>query len=142
MKKIITICLFLIILMLGMKVVNAKETTAFYDGNVKYLAGPMSAKQVEDTCDALFGSPDEPGNVAYYLQKALEVMKYLGIILCIVLTIVDFAKAIFSDDKDMLKSLTKKALTRLLYVVILFFLPTIVELIMSLVGAYGTCGIK
>ncbi|MBE6155313.1 MAG: hypothetical protein E7164_00980 [Firmicutes bacterium] len=93
-------------------------------------------------CDALFGDPEQPGDLAYYLQKVLDVMKYLGIILCIVLTIVDFGKAILGEDKDMYKPLAKTAFNRLCYAVMLFLLPTIIETILRLIDVYGTCGIS
>ena len=101
-----------------------------------YAAGSSAA------CNSLFGNPTVSGSVASYIQLALNIMKYLGIILCIVLTIADFAKAVFGEDKDMLKSLTKKGLTRLFYAVALFFLPIIVKTILTLVGIYDTCGIQ
>ena len=138
MKKLVIICTILIIFIFGAKVVNAKAITNFSNGEVTYLANNMT----EDNCTSLLGKPTNEGDPAYYLQKGLDIIKYLGVILCIVLTIVDFAKAIFSNDKDMLKPLSKKALSRLIYAVLLFFLPIIVKTLLTLVGAYSTCGIQ
>ena len=45
------------------------------------------------------------------------------------------------NDKDALKKAGSRALKRFIYCVLLFFLPTIVSLIMTMFGAYGTCGI-
>ena len=142
MKKIIAICVTLLIFILGVKAVNAKEPTSFFDEEVTYLAGSMSATEVDNNCKALFGDPEAKGDLAYYMQKGLDIIKYLGIVLCIVLTIVDFAKALFSNDKDMLKPLSKKAFSRLIYAVLLFFLPIIIKVLLSVVGAYGTCNIQ
>ena len=103
MKKLVIICTILIIFIFGAKVVNAKAITNFSNGEVTYLANNMT----EDNCTSLLGNPTIEGEPAYYLQKGLDIIKYLGVILCIVLTIVDFAKAIFSNDKDMLKPLSK-----------------------------------
>ena len=138
MKKLIFICITVLIIVLGVQKVNAKEATSFFAGDV-YLAGSMTE---DPQCKYLLGDPDTEGNLAYYIQKALDIIKYVGIILCIVLTSVDFAKALFTNDKDMLKPLSKKAFSRLVYVVMLFFLPIIVKTLLSLIGAYGTCGIK
>ena len=93
-------------------------------------------------CDSMLGNPEDDDELAYYLQMALEIIKYAGIILCIVLTIVDFAKALLGEDKEMYKPLAKTAFTRLAYAVVLFFLPAIVNTLMLLLGAYDTCGIK
>lgn len=59
----------------------------------------------------------------------------------LVLVISDFFKAIVENDKDALKKAGNKALKRFIYCVLLFFLPTIISLIMTMFGAYGTCGI-
>ena len=146
MKNLIFICITVLIIVLGVQKVNAKEATSFFDGDV-YLAGSMTK---DPQCTHLLGDPEDDGTIsgtgtpslAYSLQKALHIIKYVGIILCIVLTSVDFAKALFTNDKDMLKPLSKKAFSRLVYVVMLFFLPIIVKTLLSLIGAYGTCGIK
>ena len=69
-----------------------------------------------------------------YIEKILSLMKYAGIVLCIGLTILDFAKAITGDDKDALNKITKKALTRILLVALLFFLPTIINFIIGIVN--------
>lgn len=113
----------------------------FTPKNTYWLAN--SASQSDKECkDSYLGDPKTTGSVAYYLQTALDIIKYAGIVLCIVLTIYEFAKAILSEDKDILKPLVKKAFTRLVLVAMLFFLPIIVDLLLSLIGAYGTCGIK
>lgn len=149
MKKIIIIFVAaLIVFILGIKLVNAKTITSLSSGEVSLFAGGMTESEASNTCKHLFGDPTDDGyisgtpSLAYYLQKALDIIKYLGIVICIVLTIVDFAKALFSNDKDMLKPLSKKAISRLIYAVILFFLPIIVKTLLTIVGAYGTCGIK
>lgn len=73
------------------------------------------------------------GNLQKYLEKIFSIMKYLGIVLCIGLSIVDFVKAILDDNKDVLNKLSKRVLTRLLLVALLFFLPTIVNFIVTLI---------
>ena len=136
MKKTSIILLISFILFIGIINVHAKS-------NVQYLANNTVSNTTSITsCDTLLGDPSKEGSVAYYLQTILDVMKYLGIGLCIVLTIVDFFKALLGDDKDMLKSLSNKAFQRLIYAVMLFFLPIIVKFILTLIDVYGTCGIS
>ena len=79
-------------------------------------------------CESIF-----TGDLQQYLEKIFSIMKYLGIVLCIGLSIVDFVKAILDDDKNALNKITKRVLTRLLLVALLFFLPTIVNFIVTLI---------
>ena len=67
-----------------------------------------------------------------YIIKIFSIMKYAGIVLCIGLTIYDFAKALLDSDKNALNKITKRALTRLVLVALLFFLPTLVNFLISI----------
>lgn len=102
----------------------------------------MAAPLTQDECNSLLGDPTVLGQPAYYLQEILKIMRLLGIVLCIVLTVVDIFKALIGEEKDMYRPIMLKASKRFFYVVILFFLPSLVEVIMQLVGAYGTCNLK
>lgn len=102
----------------------------------------MLANNTAQNCRALFGDPNKAGDFAYYLQIILNVIKYAGIVLCIVLTVVDFFKALLGDDKELYKPLTKKMFARFFYAVALFFLPTIVKALLTLIDVYGTCNIS
>lgn len=93
-----------------------------------------------ENCPA-FGDPNIETDPAYWIQWVLNLMKYMAIIALLVLVISDFFKAIVENDKDALKKAGNKALKRFIYCVLLFFLPTIISLIMTMFGAYGTCGI-
>ncbi|CDF20324.1 unknown [Clostridium sp. CAG:609] len=95
---------------------------------------------IEEEC-AAFGKPSDEGSPAYWMQQALEIMKYIGIIALLVLTTLDFIKALAQNDKDALKKASNTAIKRFIYCILLFFTPMIVEFLMSLFGAYGTCGI-
>ena len=139
MKKMILIFATIIVLFLGMNTVSAEEK---YNGNIYELSDTMQVLATNKECDAMFGDPDKPGDLAYYLQKILDIIKYAGIILCIFLTIVDFAKAILGEDKEMYKPLAKTAFNRLCYAVMLFFLPAVVKTLLTLIDVYGTCGLS
>lgn len=88
-----------------------------------------------------FGDPGNKNAPAYWLQWTLNLMKYIAIVALLVLVISDFLKALVENDKDALKKAGSKALKRFIYCVLLFFVPTIVEIIMNWFGVYGTCGI-
>ncbi len=97
----------------------------------------------EDKCESLFGDPDNCDKKcpAYWMQWILNAMKYVAIGALLLFVTMDFAKALISNDKDALKKAGTTAIKRFIYCVLLFFLPIIVDLIMSMFGAYGTCGI-
>lgn len=92
-------------------------------------------------CQAVFGSPKDIDCPAYWMQWTLNVMKYVAIAALLVLSTLDFVKALASNDKDALKKAGVTAGKRFIFVAILFFLPILINFIMSWFGAYGTCGI-
>ncbi len=81
---------------------------------------------------------------AYYLQVVFDIMKYIGIAACIVLSIVDFVEVILSDGNDDCKKAINKTIKRLAFAAAIFFLPIIVMQILKVVGvvALGTFGIS
>ncbi|MBE6154487.1 MAG: hypothetical protein E7163_02800 [Firmicutes bacterium] len=97
-------------------------------------------------CDSYLGNPNDNINKppAYYLQFIFNLMKYASIILLFVLSIADFAKAVTSDKDDAIKKASINAVKRLGIVIIIFFLPILIEFILKLLGIYSasTCGIK
>lgn len=104
------------------------------------LSNNQEIHLLEDGC-GLLGDPEKDGSIAYYAQKAFDIFKYAGLIAVAVLTVMDFAKAIFSNDKEVPKNLAKNMITRLILAAFLFFLPLISNLILKLIGVYGDCGI-
>ena len=71
---------------------------------------------------------------AYYLQIVLDIIRYLGIIICIVMSAVDFFKTLFADDKDGYKKVITRSIKRLGFAVVIFFLPTLVMAVLDFVG--------
>lgn len=72
------------------------------------------------------------GTLGQYLTKIFSIMKYLGIVLCVGMTIYEFVKALLDSDKEVMNKLVKKAFTRLILVAVLFFLPLFVNLLVSI----------
>lgn len=108
--------------------------------NVKNDLVRVVVSAENENCPA-FGDPNIETDPAYWIQWILNLMKYMAIIALLVLVISDFFKAMVENDKDALKKAGSRALKRFIYCVLLFFLPTILSLIMTMFGAYGTCGI-
>ena len=91
-------------------------------------------------CRELFGDPEDSAYPAFWIQKGLTVIKYIGIVFLFVFSTIDFIKAITEQDNDLVIKAAKKSGKRLIYVVLLFFVPVLVNFLMNLLGLYGTCG--
>lgn len=103
----------------------------------------LSLDDANSKCEALLGDPNDPDkeDLAYWIQWCLDILKYAAIIALLGLSTIDFVQALVKDDKDALKKALTKTLKRFVFAVLIFFLPIIVEVIMKVFGAYGTCGI-
>lgn len=95
----------------------------------------------EVDCKYLLGDPENSQTPAYWFQLILDIMKYIAIIALLGLSTMDFFKAIVADDKDALKKALVKTIKRFIYCILLFFLPILVNILMKLLGAYGTCNL-
>ena len=94
------------------------------------------AESTED-CDGIFDK-----EVIDFLQQIFNVFKYAAPLLCLALSIVDFIKATASQDKDALTKAAKMTGKRIIYAIILFFIPDLINFLFNLLGWYGTCGIS
>lgn len=93
-------------------------------------------------CESILGNPTDENSVAYYAQIALNVIKYVGILLCIILSSLDIIKAIMGNDKDAHKPVVEKTIKRFMYAAILFFVPSLVNALFTILGLFSSCGIK
>ena len=94
------------------------------------------------TCEDLFKDGDNYNSTWQLLSTTLRFMQYLGIILATVLSIVDFVKVVPTQDKDAINKASKKAVTRLVIAIVIFFVPIILDFILDLVGfSDPTCGL-
>ena len=100
--------------------------------NVSYAANETGTA----ACKGLFGD-----TLTGMVQDALDLMKIAGPILVIVMTIIDLIKAVASDGKDDLSKLGTKTIKRLIYAVLLFVIPSLLDWLFGLFSIYGTCGI-
>ena len=75
------------------------------------------------------------------LVKLIKLVLERGVILIgvvlVILIIIDLAKAIISGDEKEVKSAQKAAIRRGIYALVLFFVPTIVTVVMNLLSAVG-----
>lgn len=139
-NKLTKIC-FLSVTFLFLFLININVRASVLEKiNVKNDLVRVVVSAENENCPA-FGDPNIETDPAYWIQWILNLMKYMAIIALLVLVISDFLKALVENDKDALKKAGSKTLKRFIYCVLLFFLPTIISLIMTMFGAYGTCGI-
>ena len=74
------------------------------------------------------------------LENILKIMRILGPILVVVFSLVDYLSAIVQKDDDSVKKANSKLVKRLVLVVLLFFLPIILDIILGIVDtSYTTC---
>ena len=92
-----------------------------------------------DTCIAYLGDAAVQGTPAWYLHQIFNIIKYGSIILCLVLTIIEYVKAAASNDDNAIKKASQKTLKRIIITIILFIAPTLIEFILDLLGITGSC---
>lgn len=85
-------------------------------------------------CNSLLGSTEDEDSVAWLLQQLLNYIKILGPILVVILSSLDFAKAIITSDDDTMKKAEKKLVIRLILAVALFLIPTLVSVLLNIFG--------
>ena len=86
------------------------------------------------TCDTLFKNNGKYNNTHELLSTTLKFMQYIGVILALVLSTIDFVKVIPTQDKDAIKKASSKAITRLVIAIVIFFVLIILDFILGLVG--------
>lgn len=78
-------------------------------------------------------------NIASYI---FTILQWVIPILLILLITVDVLKALIANDEKAVKAATSKALKRVLYGVIIFFIPILVKLIFKVVDSASIEGYK
>lgn len=108
--------------------------------NISYAANETGTA----ACKGLFGDTltGMVQDALDLMQDALDLMKIAGPILVIVMTIIDLIKAVASGGKDDLSKLGSKTIKRLIYAVLLFVIPSLLDWLFSLFSIYGTCGLS
>ena len=140
MKKIIYIIIILFSFMFLNENVKALDINVIENRDFTPLI--MKTTSASDTaCRSLLGDPEVNTTPAYWIQFALDIMKYVAIIALLVLSTSDFFQAVVQSDKDAMKKAITKTGKRFLYAIMIFFLPIIINVLMKLLGAYGTCNI-
>ena len=141
-RKLVYIFALLLFFIVGIGVVDAKSNQ--YSGVVNTNTTSSMLDSVgDDECNSVLGDPKDKNSFAYFLNEIFNVIKYLGPLLCVIFSILEFVKAVPSQDKDLLTKAAKKTVIRVILAIVLFFTPVLINLLFDKVlGWYGTCGIK
>ncbi len=156
MKKKTIFCVLLAVLtmLFGMQNVNAKEIKTSnnndkYTMNLTINSSSIYTKNLVQIADcsgqnAILGNVNDEDSVAWLLQKLLDYARIIGPFLVVIMSSLDYIKAVFSSDDDSLKKANKKLTTRLVLVVALFLLPTLVSVLLNVLGftSHEVCGLQ
>jgi len=83
-------------------------------------------------CKAILGTADY--TLGWLIKKALFYIKIAAPILVLILSTIDFVKAVIINDDDTMKKAQKKLIIRLIVAILLFLVPTILELLLDIFG--------
>ena len=87
-----------------------------------------------EACPAIFGNANQEGSIMYLLKNYFFTpVRIITPIILILLTSLDFAKAVFADEKDGMKKAKDNFLKRAVAALIIFLAPTIVSALLSFV---------
>ena len=85
-------------------------------------------------CEDIFDVDDE-GSVGWILMTILNYIRVIGPIAVVLLSSLDFIKAIMSSDEKAMKQAQSKLIIRLVAALALFLIPTLVSLLLSFINA-------
>lgn len=150
MKKIISILIIFVFVILFANPIDtfALDIESFSnDSIVSYkLDGAsdiVNGLNKDQDCSGVLGDPNDENSVAWLLQTILNFTRVIGPVIVVILSSIDFAKVIVTSDDDAMNKTKKKLAQRLILAVLLFFVPTLASVILSVFGITSnpTCGI-
>lgn len=93
-----------------------------------------------DFFQILAGCPTDMQTIMDVVKIAMNVLRWIIPILLIILGTIDISKAVTANDDKQIKAAQKSFVTRLIYSIVIFLIPTLVSLIFSLLPdtTFGT----
>ena len=92
----------------------------------------------DGNCDGVFGDPNRPGSLGNMIREYLGWFRILAPVLVIAFGSVDLFKAVIASNPDQIKKAQNDFIRRLVIGVGLFFIPSLVNLIIYMSGS-GAC---
>lgn len=103
-----------------------KKPVSYYDSSMT------------ESCEGIFGE-----TLTGYMQSAFNIIKYAGIVLLVIMSSLDFIKAVATQDNDSINKAKNKTSKRFVFAILLFLLPTLLNLIIEILEiSSSVCGIK
>ncbi len=99
----------------------------------------------EAECNGIFGDPNKKGTIAELLSDILNIIRWGGPILVILLGTIDIFTAVISSNEDGMKKAQKRFVSRVILGVCLFLIPTIINFIIDVASSalgYDACSFK
>lgn len=84
------------------------------------------------TCEGVFGK-DGKGQFAKVLREIFKYMRIIAVGLFVIFTTLDFIKAISASEDNPIKTATKNLTSRFIYLLILLVLPTLINIVLSII---------
>lgn len=141
MKRGTTFCFLLIIglIMFSSFSVSAKSlaTTNIKISNYVQIADKVGFEDKEMQCEgdnAILGNVNDENSVAWLINEALNYLKIIGPFLVLILSSIEFVKAILTSDDESLTKAQKNLITRLILAAALFVMPTLIGVILNVFG--------
>ena len=101
----------------------------FYDPSDYWVEREELPPPEEIDCYSIFG-----GNFGQYLRQGLAFLHYLAPVLLLVLTIIDYIKAITSQDQDTIKKANSTFVKRMIIVAAIFFAGIVIRILLGIIG--------
>ena len=98
-------------------------------------SGSLDSIDINSTtidCPDIFNM--EEGGLGWLLTTILNYIKVIGPILVVLLSAVDFVKAVFSSDDKAIKEAQSKLIIRLIAAIALFLVPTLIQVLLSFIN--------
>ncbi len=101
----------------------------------KSLVGDLGANNCDES---LFGDVNTQDTPAWIINKILKYFRIIAPMIVLVLSALDFAKALISSDDEVMQKNYKKLISRLILILALYFVPLLVDILLQIFGL--TCG--
>ena len=153
-KALFYIIIVVITMFLSTENVSAKEFVKLknaekYETNIVVNEGFLYTGNLVQIADcsgqnAVLGNVNDPDSVARLLHKLLDYARLIGPFIVLIMSSLDYLKAVLNSDDDSLKKANKKLVTRLMLIVALFLLPTLVSVLLNVLGftSHEVCGLQ
>ena len=139
MKKKLIIFMCIITSLFCFNPINTNAKTNTINANYSTITTSNNVNMILDINDYL-GDPSDEDSVGWLLQTLLDYIKIIGPILVVVLSSADFIVIIVKGDDESMAKATKKLITRLILAALLFFIPTLVEVLLNIFGFSSNLG--